>query len=280
MTTREHLEELKNILNISEYHNAGFKGKGVVVASVENSDSSHGSMVYDTIMTYAPECTFKSFNDEVKNYGATSDDGKNIRFPEFVDWCIKNKVDIVTSSLDWQCDNEVEKEAIKKLYENGIIFCNCAGNNGNEIKLNNSKKTWGFDKEVISVSGYMHSTNGKFSWSGFNYGEAVDVLGCGTGCPTLSRDSNVCYGWGGTSSATPFIAGMLATYKSADKTLNSKNVFDLINNNYIPLIYKDKEYKILVLPPLELIGDNMENKINLKTKLEQKRGLNELKKLV
>ena len=41
---------------------------------------------------------------------------------------------------------------------------------------------------------------------------------------------------------------MLATYKSANSNLNNKNIFDLINNNYIPLEYKDREYKILKLP--------------------------------
>ena len=51
---------------------------------------------------------------------------------------------------------------------------------------------------------------------------------------------------------------MLATYKSANSNLNNKNIFDLINNNYIPLEYKDREYKILILPKLE--GINMESK--------------------
>ena len=257
MTTREHLEELKKVLNISEYHKAGFKGQGVIVASMEETKDGHGSNVMDTVLTYAPDCKVISFTD-VKGYSSMSDNGEHIAFPEFVDWCIENKVDIVTSSLDWSCDKEVERNAIKKLYENGIIFCNCASNEGSENKFSNIKKTWSFDKEVICVSGYMHNVNGKFTWSGFNYGEAVDVLGCGSNCPTMSRDSNVVYSWSGTSSATPMIAGMLATLKSANKNLNSKNVFNIIENNYIPLIYKDREYKILVLPPLELIGEYMD----------------------
>lgn len=254
MTTREHLSELKRVLNIQEYHEAGFKGDGVIVASVEDLfDGDHGQNVYDTVLTYAPNCKVISYNEEHPDTSATADDNKEVcRFPEFVDWCIENKVDIVTSSLNWMPDKEVEKEAIRKLYEHGIIFCNCAGNEGDENKFSNTKRTWQFDEEVICVSAYMHSTNGKFSWGGFNYGEAVDVLGCGRNCPTMAHDSNVVYSWSGTSSATPMIAGMLATYKSADKTLNSKNALNLIKNNYIPLVYNGREYKILVLPPLEL----------------------------
>lgn len=55
-------------------------------------------------------------------------------------------------------DKEVEKEAIRKLYEHGIIFCNCASNEGDENKFSNTKRTWQFDEEVICVSAYMHST--------------------------------------------------------------------------------------------------------------------------
>lgn len=267
MTTREHLEILKEILNIKEYHDKGFLGQGVIVASVESSDSSHGSMVKDTVLTYAPKVTFISYNDEHEDTSATAGYTSNgeswSNFENFAKWCVEKHVDIVTSSLDWQCNAEEAKRGIKLLYDNGIIFCNCAGNSGKEITRDDDiRKTWDFDKEVVTVSGFMHSTNGKFSWSGFNYGNAVDVVGCGSGCPAIST-TDVCYGWSGTSSATPFIAGMLATYKSANSNLNSKNVFDLINNNYIPLEYKGIEYKILKLPTffLEKKDDDVEVKV-------------------
>ena len=52
------------------------------------------------------------------------------------------------------------------------------------------------------------------------------------------------------SVATPMIAGLLALYKSYDKNLCSKNVFELINASYTPYTYKDREYKILKLPKL------------------------------
>lgn len=94
--------ELKRVLNIQEYHEAGFKGDGVIVASVEDLfDGDHGQNVYDTVLTYAPNCKVISYNEEHPDTSATADDNKEVcRFPEFVDWCIKNKVDIVTSSLN------------------------------------------------------------------------------------------------------------------------------------------------------------------------------------
>ena len=292
MTTREHL--YKNVLpffNIQEYWDKGFKGQGVTIASMEDTSDGHGSMVADTLLTYAPECRVISFTDE-KGYSAMGDDNKEkIRFPEFVNWCIEHNVDIVTSSLDWKCDKDVEKQAIKKLYDAGIIFCNCAGNDGDEIKKSNQSKTWGFDKEVLTISGLSIDVNGKVRWSGFNYGDAVDLVTMGTGTPTIARDGGACYGWGGTSVATPMSAGMLAVYKSFDKSLNSKNVFDkIVNKMETTIEYNGFKHKILVLPKIETIGventmekdkDKFENETWAKEGLEwaEKVGLSDCTRL-
>lgn len=275
MTTKERFE--KNVLpyfNIKEYWDKGFTGKGITIATMEETKEDHGSNVVDTCLTYAPDCRVISFTDE-KNYSAMSDDGKHIAFPEFVNWCIEHDVDIVTSSLDWSCDKDVEKEAIKKLYDAGIIFCNCASNEGSEIKPNNTKKTWGFDKEVISVSGISINVNGKISWSGFNYGEAVDVCTMGSNTPTISRENGSMYSWSGTSVATPMCAAMIALYKSYDKTLNSKNVFEkLIDKMTNTIEYKGFTHKILVLPKIEnevieMPEQKEENKPSWKVEFEE-----------
>lgn len=271
MTTKEHFE--KNVIpyfNLKEYWDKGFKGKGIIVASVEDAYTSddHGNNVKDTVLTYAPECKVISFNDEYPETSATADNGETQRFPEFVDWCIKNKVDIVTSSLDWSCNNKSEQDAIIKLYENGIIFCNCAGNSGSEIKRNEEKKKpKDFDKELVTVSGIMIDTSSKVKWSGFNYGEAVDVLGIGSNCPTIDEETGKMYSWSGTSAATPMVAGVLATYKSYDNTLNSKNVFEkIINKSEKHLDYKGSTYNIIYLPSMQDLRTNEEDNIMEKIK--------------
>lgn len=259
MTTKEHFE--KNILpyfNIKEYFDKGYKGQGITIATMESTTDSHGNMVVDTLLTYAPNCKVISYTD-IFDISTMSDNGENVEFPKFADWCIENKADIITSSLDWSCNREEERQAIQKLYDNGIIFCNCAGNSGGLIKHSNKNKTYGFDKECLTISGIMLDTKGKISWSGFNYGEGVDLCSIGTGTPTIARQTGTWYGWGGTSSATPMVAGMLATYKSFDKTLNAKNVFEKIVDKMTTYCeYEDYKHKILILPKMEDV--NMENK--------------------
>lgn len=257
-TIRDKFDEICNILNLNDYYDKGYKGQNVIIASVESTDSDHGSMVKDTIKTYAPNCKLISFNDEHINKSATGDNNVNQSFPLFVDWCIENKVDIVTSSLDWSCDKESELKAIQKLYDNGIIFCNCAGNDGHEIFRSSLCRTYSLDEEIISVSGLGLDSKGKITWAGFNYGEPVDVVTFGSLVPTLDKDGHW-YSWSGTSVATPLFASLLALVKSTGFKLTSKGVFALIDMYNKPFNYKDRDYKMFVLPPINELLSRVDN---------------------
>ena len=110
-TTEDKYNILIKDLNLKEYYDKGFLGQGVTIASIESTDSSHGSQVKNTLLTYAPKANVISYND-LHDISAVGDQNGNVEFPKFVDWCIENKVDIVTSSLDWVCNDEREKEAV------------------------------------------------------------------------------------------------------------------------------------------------------------------------
>lgn len=251
MNTKEHF--FKNVLpyfNIESYFMAGYMGQDVKIASFESLTSEHGKKVYDVLKTYAPLCNVVSFTDEY-NVSAMS------HFPEFADWCIANNVDIVTSSLDWDCDTEIEKQALKNLYEHGIIFVNCAGNEGKEIKFNGNKKTWHIDKEIITVSAIALDTQQKVAWSGYNYGEAVDICALGKNTIMLDEYENY-YTASGTSFATPMLAAMLADYKSYVKKLTQNDVWKLIDKCDTTITYKGCTHKIFKLP--KVVNNMIEDK--------------------
>lgn len=265
MTTKEHF--YKNVIpffNLDSYFANGYMGQDVVVATMESTHSKHGYDVYNTLMTYAPLCEVVSYTDEI-GVSTIGDTDTNVEFPKFIDWCIEHNVDIISSSLSWDCQKEEERKAIEKAYENGIIFLNCAGNNGHEIKSDDINKPYYYKEECITIGGIALDTNLKISWAKFSsgesscYGNAVDCCGLAKNTPVLDEDGNV-YSWSGTSSATPMVAGLISCYKSFDKTLNSKNIYKkLIDKLNIAYTYKNIEHKIFILPKLEEVMNDNQN---------------------
>lgn len=251
MTIKEKYEVILEKLNIKEYFNKGYKGQNVKIASIESLKSEHGRNVYLTLKTYAPLCDVYSFNDEV-GISAIGDANTSdtINFPKFVDWCIEKGIRVVSSSLDWNADEPEEVKAIQKLYDNGIIFFNCAGNKGKEIVLGESDKASCIDEGVVAVSSVTLDSKGKFTWTGYNYGNAVDVVTIGYNIPIL-YDIDKFMNWSGTSSSTPFLAAMSADMISANDSINSKNIEQIIEDSSEDFEYKGLMYNRFIMPTLE-----------------------------
>ena len=68
---KDKFDRICDILNISDYHNKGYKGQNVIVASMESITESdyHGFNVMKTVKTYAPDAKVISFTDE-KGYSS------------------------------------------------------------------------------------------------------------------------------------------------------------------------------------------------------------------
>lgn len=255
MTQKEKYEMILEKLNIKEYFDSGYKGQNVKVASVESLKSEHGRNVYLTLKTYAPLCDVYSFNDEF-GISATGDQNTpdTINFPKFVDWCIEKEIRIVSSSLQWQADEPEEKAAIQKLYDNGIIFFNCAGNDGDEDNFGDGDDASNIDEGVISVSSVSLDYKGRFSWTGYDYGEAIDVVTIGSNLPIL-YDADKFMTWSGTSASTPLKAAMTADMISANEDINSKNIEQVIEDSSEDFEYKGIKYKRFVMPSLKILGE-------------------------
>lgn len=262
MTQKEKYEMIINKLGLKEYYDKGFHGQGVKIASVESLKSEHGKKVYLTLKTYCEKAEVISFDDE---YGISATGDQNtpdtINFPKFVSYCLENKVDIVTSSLNWQADEEIEKEAIKKLYEHGIIFLNCTPNKDITVTVGESDRACCIDKEVVGVSGLAMDIKGKLTWCDFANGNAVDVVSISENLPIL-YDADKFMSWSGNSAGTPLIAAMFAVLKSSGFKVNSKNVIDVIGKYSNDFDFEGMTYNHFIMPPIVSFTDIEEDTKN------------------
>jgi subtilisin family serine protease len=135
--------------------------------------------------------------------------------------------------------------ALSGAMDSGIVFCNAAGNDNNDIA-----SYFGTYPGIISVAA-TNSADRKWTWSstsGSNYGYWVEVSAPGQDIySTVSYHYTPTYAtWTGTSMAAPMVSGLAALIKSHypdwDKTiidtviLNNADNIDAENPSYIGLL--------------------------------------------
>jgi subtilisin family serine protease len=130
-----------------------------------------------------------------------------------IDWCIDNKINIMSMSLGVNEDNDRMFSAIKKAYNAGIIMVCAAGNDSQGESVNTVDYPAKY-KETISVAAIdLGQKIGNFS----SRGNEIEVSAAGV--EVFSTYPNNKYAkLSGTSMATPHIAGSVALIQS--KALN------------------------------------------------------------
>ena len=122
-------------LGIKRFHEAGYKGKGIVIASREKETTSHGSKVADILKQVCPEATILYGIDYKK---------------DTVDF------DIYTTSLSFASDSlPTSQNKAKKLVEQNKFLVCAAGNDSEDSATAISK-----NKYFKSI-GACHLVNGK-----------------------------------------------------------------------------------------------------------------------
>jgi len=126
---------------------------------------------------------------------------------EGLEWCINNKMDIVNMSLGSSSDNQSFHDAIRKVYEAGIIQVAAAGNNGlTDGSIDYPAKY----PETIAVSAVGQNSDGSLYPANFSsYGPEIDLTAPGVNIKSTYINGNY-KTFDGTSMATPHVSGVAA----------------------------------------------------------------------
>ena len=230
-------------LGINKFHDLGYKGKGIVIASREKETTSHGSKVADILKQVCPEADILYSIDYKKD---TAD------------------FDIYTTSLSFASDSlAVSENKAKELVEQNKFLVCAVGNESEDSATAISK-----NKYFKSI-GACHLINEKAKRATYSsITDDIDYMCLSNLENTLSNKRLQ-----GTSFAAPLFAGMLALYQcymlqKIGRKLTYSELEEFVNNNLIDLEEEGFDSKtgngLFILPEIE------EEKMKIKLKIGSK----------
>lgn len=258
-------DEAFDFLGITQWHELGYKGKGIKIMSGEKiqkkapngtpqelwdkvicpsgyktNKDDHGSNVMRHILAVCPEaeCIALPFN--------VNADGKGYKSTA-VDYILENNVTMFTTSYLFPSISEIKKKAMRDCIEKGCTFFVCSGNG--ESDINEEAKA----EEYICIGGVKpRYKNGKYDWNDLyhvsysNEGEEIDYT-------TIAE----VLGSTGTSFFNPLTASMCVLVQEfflekTGRTLNRSELTSFINDNLLDVDKKGFDVKtghgLFILP--------------------------------
>lgn len=225
-----------NYLGILKFHGKGFKGKGITIASRENTISKHGNQVADVISQICPEANILVKQD----YTNPAKREKNI--------------DVYTTSIFYASDKyERNVQAAIDFYNEGTILCCAVGNDGSSSCTSLSKYAhW------LSIGACLLN-NGKVTRANYSsVTKEIDFMSFSS----LKTNKGT---FTGTSCASPCFAAMIALVQGFFKEkigrkLTQEEMLNFIKDNIQDLEEEGFDNKtgfgIFILPDPDTINVN------------------------
>ena len=147
-------------------------------------------------------------------------------------YSISRNVDLISISIGGSGFSTAYQNAINQAYSQNIPVIACMMNFNNNVSYYPAAFT-----NTIAVGSTNPNDNRSvpFFWSstsGSNYGNHIDVVAPGNYIYGLSHTSNTAYGtyWGGTSQATPLVAGIVSLMLSINPNLTVEEIRTILRN--------------------------------------------------
>lgn len=224
-------EKQFEFLGIKKFHDAGYRGQGVIIASRESNISLHGMKVFDIINQIVPEAsilTSANFRDELD-------------------------CDIYTTSLFYASDkNEKSEVALQKLNKNSTFICCAIGNEAETSKTGMSN--YDFITSVGACVLTDKNTVNRAYYSSIS--DRLDFMSLTNLYTTTGAKFT------GTSCATPCFASMCALVQSffiakIGRKLTNDEMLRFVKDNCIDMKTEGKDkysgWGLFILPDPETI---------------------------
>ena len=201
---------------------------GIIAANLPSGKKRGNNWIYGV----APEVSIVPV--KVLNYNG---DGLLSAILGGLEWCLHNKIDIVSMSFRIPSDSQsyALEQACMTLWERGLLLVAATGNDRQDKKGTGGKRlTVGYPAKYDSVLG-VGATDRLDTIAPFsNTGEGVDLVAPGVGILSTYR-ANRYRELSGTSQACPHVAGVAALLKSYRSTLTNENIKKVLLGTADPL---------------------------------------------
>lgn len=264
MSTQLNQKEF-DYLGINKFHEAGYRGQGVTIASKEtilkdvfddvfglefetskDKYTKHGTTVMDFIRQVAPAANKMAINTggSIKKVN-----GEKILVSEGMDFLLANPPDVLTTSYFKSNDDEDPKwSCYKELKAKGAYLCLSAGNEDEEIEDLAKEDVW----KAIGACNYYSSKNNASRQITYAEGPEMDYMSLHGLKATWDGKKHR-----GTSFSSPLFAGMIGLVQcffkeKTGKKLTHEQLDMFVKDHCVDLETKGRDDKsgwgIFILP--------------------------------